>query len=195
MISTDIDIDVADRDQILSGLNIINASILNKNGEYTKHPSGVYFTDIPKNPYTNLSTVPYDVAEDLGYFKIDILNNSLYHGIKSELHLIELMNKEPRWDLLGYKEFTDNLHQLNKHHKLLNKLKPSSVEELAMILAIIRPAKSHLQNQPWDEIKKYVWEKDEDGSYQFKKSHAISYAVSIVVQMNLIMEELEVSNQ
>jgi DNA polymerase III alpha subunit len=70
----------------------------------------------------------------------------------------------------------------------LKRLKPQSVEQIAMILAIIRPAKSYLKNSSWAEIEKNVWEKDEDGQYQFKKSHAISYALSIVVQLNLLVE-------
>ena len=33
---------------------------------------------------------------------------------------------------------------------------------------------------------KEVWKKPKDGSYFFKKSHAIAYAHAIVVQMNLM---------
>ena len=36
-----------------------------------------------------------------------------------------------------------------------------------------------------------VWQKPEDGSYYFKKAHAVSYAVAVVVHMNLLCEELE----
>ena len=35
-------------------------------------------------------------------------------------------------------------------------------------------------------LVKEVWEKPTDGSYFFKKSHAVAYAQAIVVQMNLI---------
>ena len=38
----------------------------------------------------------------------------------------------------------------------------------------------------WVDILKEVWVKPADGSYFFKKSHAIAYAHAIVVQMNLI---------
>ena len=38
----------------------------------------------------------------------------------------------------------------------------------------------------WKDIMKEVWNKPADGSYFFKKSHAIAYAQAIVVQMNLI---------
>ena len=38
----------------------------------------------------------------------------------------------------------------------------------------------------WVDIIKDVWIKPKDGSYFFKKSHAVAYAQAIVVQMNLI---------
>ena len=41
-------------------------------------------------------------------------------------------------------------------------------------------------HQNWDNIMKEVWQKPKDGSYFFKKSHAVAYAQAIVVQMNLI---------
>ena len=36
------------------------------------------------------------------------------------------------------------------------------------------------------DILKEVWIKPTDGSYFFKKSHAVAYAQAIVVQMNLM---------
>jgi len=35
-----------------------------------------------------------------------------------------------------------------------------------------------------------VWKKPSDGSYYFKKAHAVAYAHAIVVQMNLICEQV-----
>ena len=40
---------------------------------------------------------------------------------------------------------------------------------------------------------KEVWTKPSNGDYYFKKAHAISYAVAVVVHMNLICENLEKS--
>ena len=37
-----------------------------------------------------------------------------------------------------------------------------------------------------------IWAKPDDGSYHFKKSHATAYAVSIAVQMNVLLELSEV---
>ena len=38
-------------------------------------------------------------------------------------------------------------------------------------------------------IEAEIWTKPTDGSYAFKKSHAISYAHLIVMQLNLICEQ------
>ena len=68
-------------------------------------------------------------------------------------------------------------------------MKPKTIEQLAMVLAIIRPAKRYLLKQNWQEIESNVWNKPTDGSYYFKKAHAVAYAHAIVVQMNLICED------
>ena len=70
-------------------------------------------------------------------------------------------------------------------------MKPKSVEELAEVLAVIRPAKRHLLNETKEKISNEVWVKPDDGSYYFKKAHAIAYALSIVVQLNLFCEQVE----
>jgi DNA polymerase III alpha subunit len=67
-------------------------------------------------------------------------------------------------------------------------MKPKSVEQLAAVLAMIRPAKRNLIGKTWDEVMKEVWVKPENDEYYFKKSHATAYAVAVVVQMNLICE-------
>jgi hypothetical protein len=65
-----------------------------------------------------------------------------------------------------------------------------TVEQLAAILAMIRPAKRHLIGKSWNEVMKEVWLKPSNNEYYFKKSHATAYAVAIVVQMNLICEQI-----
>lgn len=182
----DIDIDFADRDVILA--KIPHRVALLDNGK--KHNTGVYVTEIPHNPVNNISTIDYEQAEERGYFKLDFLNVSIYKDIKNEAHLEDLMNKEPIWDLLTHDEFVDGVFHLSGHGEICRKLKPTNVEQLAAVLAIIRPAKRHLVEETWTTILKEVWTKPEDGSYYFKKAHAISYAVAVVVHMNLLCEQL-----
>jgi hypothetical protein len=179
----DVDIDFCDREKALEVLNCVKA----KNKDRV-HNTGVYFQDIPYDPTTGIANIDYKEAENLGYFKIDLLSAGVYEGVRDEDHLVKLMNIEPVWELLEYEEFVEKLFHISDYVWLTKKLKPKSVEELAMLLAIIRPAKKHLRDLSWDEIKKDVWTKPEDGSYFFKKSHSISYAVAIVVQMNLLIE-------
>lgn len=185
----DIDIDFADRTKALEHFNHVTAVIKEKDG-FKKHNTGIYCTTIPFNPITNLSTIDYKQAENRGYFKIDFLNVSIYEGIKNKDHLLKLMETEPLWDLLEQDDFVNLLFHVNGHGNLLRTMKPRSIEELAMCLALIRPAKKHLVGKTWKEIGESIWEKPENGEYYFKKAHAIAYAHVVVVQMNLICENI-----
>jgi hypothetical protein len=185
----DIDIDFVDRDQVLDLFDHIRAS-REESGKLTKHNTGVYFHEVPVNAVTGLCSVPYDQAEDQGYFKIDFLNVGIYKGVRDEEHLIQLMNTEPLWDLLEQDEFVNLLFHVNGHGSILRQMKPKTIEQLAAILAMIRPAKRYLVGKDWSTILKEVWQKPENDEYYFKKSHATAYAVAIVVQMNLICEQI-----
>lgn len=185
----DIDIDFIDREKALSHFKHIRAR-REEDGKVMKHNTGVYMHEVPFDPENNLCSVEYDKAENQGLFKLDFLNVSLYQGIRNETHLIELMEKEPLWDLLEQDDFTDLLFHVNGHGQILRRLKPKSVEQLAAVLAMIRPAKRHLIDQTWPDIMTEVWKKPEGDEYFFKKSHATAYAVAVVVQMNLICEQV-----
>jgi len=182
----DIDIDFPDRSILLEKIPHRVARL--DTGK--KHNTGIYATEIPHNPIDNLATVDYKQAEERGYFKLDFLNVSIYQGVRDEAHLNELMTKEPIWELLKEKEFVDQLFHLNGHGELLKKTCPTSVEQLAAVLSMIRPSKKHLQNKDWKTILQEVWKKPEDGSYFFKKSHSFSYAMAVVVHMNLLCEQM-----
>jgi DNA polymerase III alpha subunit len=182
----DIDIDFADRTVVLEKFKHRVAKL--ETGK--KHNTGIYFTEVPHNPVDNMSTLNYEEAENRGYFKIDFLNVNIYKNIKNEEHLKVLMNKEPIWELLEEKDFVDQLFHVNGHAEILQKLKPRNIEQLAAVLAIIRPAKRYLLNNNWKEIMEQVWIRPSDDSYFFKKSHATSYAVAVIVHMNLICEQL-----
>ncbi|MBO02070.1 MAG: hypothetical protein CMG35_11550 [Candidatus Marinimicrobia bacterium] len=185
----DIDIDFADRSVILDQLKHRVAKL--DTGK--KHNTGIYANEIPHNPVDNLATLEHKEAEKRGYFKLDFLNVSIYKDIKNEEHLTQLIERKPLWELLEHDSFVDQVFHVNGHGDLLRQLKPTSVEQLAATLAIIRPAKRHLANEQWPTIMKEVWTKPSNGDYYFKKAHAISYAVAVVVHMNLICENLEKS--
>ena len=185
----DIDIDFVDRDSALGLFRHIKASRVDS-GQLVKHNTGVYFHAVPVNAEANVCAVPYDQAETQGYFKIDFLNVGIYKGVRDEAHLVELINQEPLWDLLEDEDFVNLLFHVNGHGSTLRQMKPKSVEQLAAILAMIRPAKRYLLGERWSKVLNEVWQKPENDEYYFKKSHATAYAVAIVVQMNLICESI-----
>jgi DNA polymerase III alpha subunit len=185
----DIDIDFADREKILNIVKHVRAMRKTDEG-VAHHATGIYPHSIPFNPVTNIAGIEFKEAEDRGYFKVDFLNVGIYEKIRDENHLVNLMGVEPLWDLLEDDSFTDLLFHINGYGMILRQMKPRSVEELAMLLAIIRPAKRHLIGKTWTEIGTEIWKKPENGEYYFKKSHAVAYAMAIVVQMNLICESI-----
>ena len=189
MIRCDIDIDLADRNLILEITKNISAARIEK-GQLKKHNTGVYFQKIPYNPITNTASIDYETAENRGYFKLDFLNVSVYTDVKNEQHLNNLMNKEPLWELLQQEEFVNLLFHLKGHADVLKKTCPTSVEQLAAVLAMIRPAKRYLIGKDWTTIMTEIWTKPENDEYFFKKSHAISYALVVIVHMNLLCENL-----
>lgn len=183
----DIDIDFVDRDAALELFDHVVAGRIDDN-KLVKHNTGVYFHEAPVDPIAGVCSIPYDDAEDLGFFKVDFLNVSIYKGVNSIQHLETLMNTEPLWDLLEQDDFSNLLFHVNGHGEILRKMKPTSIEQLAAVLAMIRPAKRYLIGKDWSDVMKEVWQKPAGDEYYFKKSHATAYAVAIVVQMNLICE-------
>lgn len=186
---SDIDIDVGDRNQALACLKHTAASIIRDN-KNTKHNTGVYFTEIPQDPFTGQASLDYQQAEQLGYIKVDILNVGLYQQIQSEQHLEQLMTQEPEWDRLYDPDFCSQLIHIGAHYDTLIRMPEAvnSIPRLAMFLAVIRPAKRHLIGRSWREVAETVWERPEDDSYYFKKSHSVGYAHLVVVNMNLLSQ-------
>jgi DNA polymerase III alpha subunit len=159
-----------------------------KNGALTPHPCGVYPQQIPVDPLTGLAAIPYDKAEDLGYLKIDFLHLSVYDYFKSRAEIEELVEIEPDWGLLLVPQEQKKLFQLSNHGDVLDAVKPRSIEELADVLALIRPGKKKLIKlylSQKEATRRILYAKDENG-YSFKKSHAIAYALVIKLQLLLI---------
>ena len=177
--------DFADRSLLTKALDYINASII-KDGNITPHLTGIYLQEIPIDPLTGLASIDYKSAEERGWFKVDLLNLSIYENVESEEHLDKLLAMTPDWDLLKNKHVVENLFHIKNHYKLVKSYSPSSVEELAMVIALVRPGKKHLIGMTFDEMKDEIWVPTEE--YYFKKAHSISYALAIVVQMNLMKE-------
>jgi hypothetical protein len=186
-IKTDIDIDFKNRNDALSVLPHIAASMVNQ-GKSARHNTGIYFQNIPVDPLTGHASIPYAKAEDMGYFKIDLINNSVYEGVRDTAHLEALLDMEPAWDLLDDPDIVGMLAHIHSHFDVVSAIKPKSVDDLAVVLALIRPGKKHLVGKTRAAIDAEVWVPPNDGSYHFKKSHSFAYSVSILVQLNAIVE-------
>lgn len=180
--STDVDIDFANREQILKLLEHVPAMIRDGAKE-KKHNTGVYFHHVPINPFTSLCTLDYKQAEEQGWFKIDCLNVGIYNDFVSNEQIDDLVAKEPVWELLEHREVIEQLFHIHNHADTVIRMKPKSIEQLAMVLAVIRPGKKHLVGRSWEEIEQEVWLKTDD-VYSFKRSHALGYAMAIVLQLN-----------
>ena len=184
--SADIDIDLADRDQLLKLIHATPARQLHQ-GQVRRHNSGVYVTDIPYDPVNTCAAIDYESAEHLGYFKIDLLNMSVYQLIKSPEHYQEMLNKEPQWECLwNNTEWTKQLVHVGNYTELLKSMKPDSIPRMAAFISIIRPGKAHLQNCSWSEVFESVWDGDDSKGFVFKHAHAIGYAALVALHMNLL---------
>ena len=94
--SADIDIDVPNRDAVLALIPHVAAR--QSNGR--RHNSGIYVTDIPRDPVANCAALDYEAAEQRGYFKIDLLNMSVYSLIQTPEHYEQLLAATPPWSRL-----------------------------------------------------------------------------------------------
>lgn len=159
-----------------------------KDEKISAHPCGVYPQKMAVDPVTGLSAIPYDQAEDLGYLKVDFLHLSVYQHFTRRSEIDQLLQKEPDWSLLQLPSAQAKIFQLGKHGQLLTDLKPTSIVELADIMALIRPGKKAfigLYKSDRESARRVLFAKDESG-YSFKKSHALAYSYVVLLQLHLI---------
>ena len=184
--SADIDLDFADRNQILGLIQHTPARQLHQ-GQVRRHNSGVYVTDIPYDPVNQCAAIDYETAEQRGYFKLDFLNMSVYSLIQSPEHYEAMLAATPPWNRLWTDaHWVSQLAHVGNYYDLLKEMKPDSIPRLAAFISIIRPGKAHLQRRPWAEVFASVWDGDTSRGYTFKKAHAISYAALVALHMNLL---------
>jgi hypothetical protein len=184
----DIDIDTPTSFNPRDHFDIVPASMVQSN-TLVKHPCGTYFQNIPVDKITGLAAIPYEPAEELGFFKIDFLHLSIldYFGSKEEIRT--LIRTEPNWDLLCIPSVVKKLFQLHKNAELLATAKPRSVQEFADCIALIRPNKRHLLGAYLtnkEKVRSSLYRQGNDDKSAFRRGHAISYALTVVLQLHLI---------
>jgi hypothetical protein len=184
--SADIDLDLADRNQLMQLISCVPARQMHQ-GQVRRHNSGVYVTDIPYDPINECAAIDYESAEERGYFKIDLLNMSVYQLVKSPEHYEEMLEAVPPWERLWTDpQWAKQLVHVGNYTDLLTTMKPDSIPRMAAFISIIRPGKAHLQNRPWPEVFETVWDGDDSKGFVFKKSHSLGYAKLITLHMNLL---------
>jgi hypothetical protein len=188
--SADIDIDLADRDQLLKLIPTTSARQLHQ-GQVRRHNSGVYVTDIPYDPINQCAAIDYETAEHRGYFKIDLLNMTVYQLIKDPEHYQLMLDQEPNWARLhNDSAWAKQLVHVGNYADLLQTMRPDSIPRMAAFISIIRPGKAHLQNKPWAEVFESVWDGDDSKGFVFKHAHAIGYAALVALHMNLLSQDV-----
>lgn len=158
------------------------------NGVLKKHPCGIHPQTVPVDPITNLAAIPYKDAATLGYFKIDLLHNSVYNYFSSKAEVDALLEVDPPWSLLKSASVVKQLFQLSKHFDLVKQNQPKSVEDLADTIALIRPGKRQFAEKYLthkEEVRRLLYDTSNE-EYSFKKGHAIAYSLVIVLQLHLI---------
>jgi hypothetical protein len=188
VMSADIDIDLPDRTVLLKLIPHIAARQVVQ-GQVRRHNSGIYVTDIPQDHVNNCAAIDYEVAEQRGYFKIDILNMNVYKLLHSPEHYEQMLTQEPPWSRLWTDPaWAKELVHVGNYVDLLQTMRPDSVPRMAAFISIIRPGKAHLQNLSWTEVFASVWDGDDSRGYVFKKSHSLGYATLVALHMNLLNE-------
>jgi len=184
--SADIDIDLANRDQLLALIQATPARQTHQ-GQVRRHNSGIYATDIPYDPVNACAAIDYETAEQLGYFKIDLLNMSVYQLIRDPVHYQQMLAQEPPWSRLWTDpDWARQLVHIGNYTELLETMRPDSIPRMAAFISIIRPGKAHLQGRPWEDVFASVWDGDASQGFVFKQSHSISYAALVALHMNLL---------
>jgi len=184
--SADIDIDVPDRSAVLKLIQHTAARQLHQ-GQVRRHNSGIYVTEIPRDPVNGCAAIDYEAAEQRGYFKIDFLNMGVYQLIRDPAHYQEMLAATPPWSRLWEDvAWASQLVHVGNYTDLLARMRPDSIPRMAAFISIIRPGKAHLQDLPWTEVFDSVWDGDESRGYTFKRSHSISYAALVALHMNLL---------
>lgn len=184
--SFDVDIDVApDTDKNAYGIRAFIYDPVKK--IQRPHPSGYYLTQMPVDAETGMAAIDYKTAEACGHLKVDLLTNTAYARFQSHDELVKARYKAVDWGLLELERVVTELPHIGNHFDIVSKLKPQSIDDLADILALIRPGKLHLI-EPYQDNKELVranlYRRPTNDDMYFKKSHAYAYAAMIITVLN-----------
>ncbi len=191
----DVDIDVKDRDKVAALLPFTPATELSPDQtRLVKHKTGLYPQAIPVDTDSGLAAFPYEYAEHLGYYKVDLIPNHVYDQIESEAHLREILREKTDWSWFLDERFYEGeepLTLLGGHFDLVQKYPPKSIADVAILLALRLPGKRNLVGSEWDHIRTCIWIPNPDKTaYTYKLPHATAFATLVVVHAKLLVKKL-----
>lgn len=185
----DIDIDLKTEFDPTKVFECVVPAMMLQNGKLQRHPCGAYLQTMPRDPVTGLAAIPFKQAGDYGFTKIDFLHLHVLDYFDNKQQIRGLLRKDPKWGMLLRADVVSKLFQLNQNVDLVRKIQPQSVIELADCISLIRPGKISLIDdylQDREVVRKLLYRKDDRDKYAYKKGHAISYAMIVVLQLHLI---------
>lgn len=186
----DIDIDFQTTFNVKTVLkSVVLASRVDINNNLVKHPCGAYLQNMPIDPVTGLAAIPYEQAEQLGYMKIDFLHLSALDLFDNKRQIRALLRKPPKWGLMLRSDVVMKLFQLNNNVELVQRVQPKSVLEIADCISLIRPGKLELLDeyiQDRSRTREKLYKISKSDKYSYKKGHALSYAMVVVLQLHMI---------
>lgn len=192
--SFDFDIDIDVQSSFKREGYGVRASIYNEDKKkLIPHPSGVFVDNMPDDPETKLSAIPYDIGEEMGFVKIDLLSNTSYDQFRNKKDILKCQERidEIDWGFVNDSEVLKKLPHIRDHQMMLKDLCPKSLDDLADVLALMRPGKLHLidsYKENKERTRKQLYKKPSNGQVYFKKSHAYAYAMMICVLLVKIQD-------
>lgn len=198
----DVDLEVYDPSRFYGSyakpFNGVRASKL-EHGRMVYHASGLYFQHMPLSPNATktrpMAAYPHAIAKSKGFMKIDLLSNRHLFWFGSGLrrrdaYLDLLSHPEFPWDrfvlesLYG-KGMNPKIAQLAKWFRFARMYPPKSVDDISVLVALVRPGKKHLQGKSLDDVRAGIWQDDNGGSPDmvFKRPHAVATAMTVCLHM------------
>lgn len=150
------------------------------------HPAGFYLEPVPIDDTTGNCAFDYKFGSEFGFFKVDLLTNTVYDGFKTKEEVLEAATGDVDWDKFGDERIVAQLPHIANHFDIIRRVNPRSIDDLADVLALIRPGKRPLLDRyikSKDRTRHTLYKRANNDLNYFKKSHAYSYALMIIVAL------------
>lgn len=192
----DVDIDVPTNIDLAKLFPGVVFASRHQGTELLPHPCGTYFETMPIDPITNLAAIPYDEADKLGFTKIDFLSLSILNQFDNKDDVLRALEAPVDWSLLKRRDIVEQLFQLRNSWEFVEVVGPASTEELADLIALIRPTKRRLLSRYLanpTQTRPLLFKQDDSDVAAFRRAHAIAYAYIIIIQLSTFSTQTTIS--